>query len=309
MAKAPVTENRFRIHIETSVEEMGPLMERLTLMGFTNVGHELITDVVTFNKRKVFETTAEEFALVWIEDHPEFRHKEMVQHFADHGRNPNTAGYAVQKLAVKGEITSLGGGLYRKAMKALPAPVAQSPAPDRKPSRELILEGIGKRKRFKSIELTELFRSHGRAGSEMTSALYRMLEAGLIKRLAPGDYEVIPGVRLPKIGLKQSKQAPEPPRKTRPPNPIARYDVSNKDLILRHIVGKDEFTMSELVELFRKNNRPEKSISPQMTVMAQAKLVKSLGDGRYQVLVKGKKASATSQEQKSVTESTNQEGF
>src|SRR5882724_5600604 len=65
MAKTPVaTVERFRIHAETSMEQMGHVLAELTRMGLQNVGYELITDIVTFKNngpRQTFDSTGPDF--------------------------------------------------------------------------------------------------------------------------------------------------------------------------------------------------------------------------------------------------------
>src|SRR6267154_2860914 len=70
---------------------------------------------------------------------------------------------------------------------------------------------------------------------------------------------------------------------------VKHYDVSNRDLIWRHIKNRTRFKIADLAVLFRANKRPEKSISPQISIMAAAKLIKRVGDGEYLVLKKASK--------------------
>jgi hypothetical protein len=55
MAKTPpATVERFRIHAETSKEQMGDVLAELTKMGLLNIGYELVTDVLTFRTNPDF---------------------------------------------------------------------------------------------------------------------------------------------------------------------------------------------------------------------------------------------------------------
>lgn len=207
MAKQPITQDRFRIHAETSLEQMGSVLAELTRLGLTNVGYELITDVKAWG-RKAYDTTVVDAVAEWIKEHPTFHIGEMI---ADTGRARDAIYKAVKGMVGKKLLTKLGAGNYQSAD---------------------------------------------------------------VKAIAP------------------PKAAPVAEKKARPANTVAHYDISNKDLIWRHIKGRTRFKLAELRVLFRANNRPENSASPLMTKMAGEKLIKLVGPGEYLVLKKAIKARA-----------------
>ena len=68
--------------------------------------------------------------------------------------------------------------------------------------------------------------------------------------------------------------------------------MANKDLIASAIKGRKQFTVAELRELFTKEGRPEKSISPILSKMVQGREIKIVGPGQYIILAKGAKAAS-----------------
>ena len=64
------------------------------------------------------------------------------------------------------------------------------------------------------------------------------------------------------------------------------YDVPNHVLIRRAIKGRKHISLVELRELFTREKRAEKSISPILSRLVEEKLLKQVGGGSYDVLGK-----------------------
>jgi hypothetical protein len=212
MAKQPPEiRDRFRIYVETTMEQMGSVVATLTKMGVENIGHELITDVKAWG-RKEHDTTAAEAIAEYVQEHPTFHISELVAHFKQAGRSRGAVDAAVRNMVAKNLLTKLGDGNYQSAD---------------------------------------------------------------VKAIAP-----------PKAA------APVATKKARPANKVPHYDISNKDLIWRHIKNRVRFKLADLRVLFRANNRPDKSVSPLMTKMVGEKLIRLVGPGEYLVMKKVIKATA-----------------
>src|SRR5882672_8716363 len=101
MAKAPATEERFRIHAEASKDNMGHILAELTKLGLANIGYELVTDIVTFRKngpRKLHEVTGNDFARAFIKENASFAAIELVNHFKANDRTNVSAYKAIRYL-------------------------------------------------------------------------------------------------------------------------------------------------------------------------------------------------------------------
>ncbi|WFU42629.1 hypothetical protein QA640_09295 [Bradyrhizobium sp. CB82] len=212
MAKqaAPPTRDRYRIVCETDTDEdMGRVIGALTRMGFKNIGFELITDVVTFNRNAPTRPiTSEAFALAWLEANPTFALTDLVAHFKADNRTPSSAYYAVKKLADAGKVRKLDGGNYQRADVAAieaPPPKAAEPKHERT-HREEIERFIARRKTFTTAQLRELFREQGRNEVSVSPILDKMMNAKIIKRsgaAGSGEYEVVkrPAAKKPATKL------------------------------------------------------------------------------------------------------------
>lgn len=213
MAKQPITRDRFRIHAETSVEDMGPLLATLTRMGLENVGFELVTEEVRFGQNK--NGSSVEFTKPFLEDHPTFRPSDLVAFYSSNGRTKSAAYSAIMKLVAGGLVRRLGSRNYQRAD---------------------------------------------------------------VEALAPPDAAL---AKLPKLRAAGKGTGKGNSKK---------HEVSNRDLLLRHIRTRRKFKVSELGTLFRAHKRPPHSASSLLSKMVKERELKSLGDGVYERVVK-KKAS------------------
>ncbi|MCA1452812.1 hypothetical protein I6F35_06205 [Bradyrhizobium sp. BRP22] len=133
--------------------------------------------------------------------------------------------------------------------------------------------------RFTPAQLVAHFKDAGRTASSAYYALKKLMQANVVRK--NGDEYV----RVEALAPPEAKRTG---RGTTPP-----YAVANKDLIATAIRGRKQFTVRELREVFAKEGRPEKSISPILTQMIQRKEIKLVGKGHYVVLAKGAKPAAS----------------
>jgi hypothetical protein len=128
--------------------------------------------------------------------------------------------------------------------------------------------------RFTSRDLVAHFREAGREPGAAYYAAKKLTDGNVIAKNGDGYVRV--------------EALTAPPKKTKTKT-TARgqqkpYDVPNIVLITRAIRGRKHITLVELRELFAKEKRPEKSISPILTKLVGAKRLKALGEGKYDVL-------------------------
>jgi hypothetical protein len=140
---------------------------------------------------------------------------------------------------------------------------------------EFAAEFVKENPRFKSSELVGHFKAAGREPSGAYYAIKKLTESNIIRK--NGDEFV----RV------EALAAPEKPAKTRPANPVHRFEVKNKDLIAAAIKGRKQFTMADLRAVFASEGRNDKSISPILTGMLKATQIKVVSPGHYMVLAKG----------------------
>jgi hypothetical protein len=185
MAKQPATRDRFRIHAETSVEDVGYLLAQLTKMGLENLGFELITEQVTYTgNRPKNEVTGEQFAMEWIEQNPSFKANDLVKHFATDGRTQGAAYTALRILHQTGQITKLGGGMYQRGdVKALRVGGTMN-------NQEFLASLIKGKSTFTMQELSEAFKKDGRNPKSLSPIVSKMAKMHHAKNIGPGQYEV-----------------------------------------------------------------------------------------------------------------------
>lgn len=133
--------------------------------------------------------------------------------------------------------------------------------------------------RFKIGDLVTHFKDAGRAPSGAYDAAKRLLKARVVAK-SGDDYVRVEAVTGPKGST--AKPAKSARGQQRP------YDIPNIVLITRTIKGRKSFTLRMLRDLFVKEGRPEKSISPILSKLSGAKVIKQVGNGEYTVLAKPK---------------------
>lgn len=229
MAKQPIEiRDRFKITADVESTALGPLLAQLARIGLENIGYELITDVVRFNRngpRIAHETTGDEYAREWVADHPTFRAIDLVKHFADSGRSDGSAYTAIRNLVASDEIVKTSLGHYRRAdVKALAPPAVAAktkPAEPEKrtrgqvprydvPNLDLIMKFIKPRKRVTVQEAGAFLVKEGRNKKSASPIISQLATAGMLKQIEPGVYEVVKGASFgdsPKQKDRVRKQA------------------------------------------------------------------------------------------------------
>jgi len=145
--------------------------------------------------------------------------------------------------------------------------------------------------RFKSADMLAHFKAAGREPSSAYYAVKKLSDANVVRKSVGGEF-----VRV------EALPAPAKAATTRPANPVHRFEVLNKDVIANAIKGRKQFTMRELRDVFAKEGRNDKSISPILTGMVAAKRIKIVSPGHYLVLAKGAKPAAPPVKQKVAAE-------
>jgi hypothetical protein len=228
MAKE-ATRDRYRIHADTSLEEMGVVLAALTRMGLQNIGYELITDVRAFGHNKTHETSAEYEVTEYIKDHPTFTIADVVAHLKSQGRSAGAAYTAVRVMVQKKSLVKLSPGNYQRAdVKAIAAPKPAKTAPGNGHARTVfsitgkdsIWRQIRNRKKFTSQELTVLFRAQGRNPNSVSPLLTAMVVAKQIKQTGVGEYVVLKkAVTVKGAKTKKAKSGASVAKQTTSPNP------------------------------------------------------------------------------------------
>ena len=210
MAKQPETQDRFRLHFDTSREMMGVAIAELARMGINNVQYELITDVLAFQTRnapRVFETDALDVARTFIEQHHTFKARELTKLFEEEGRSQSNGFSVIKKLVELGELRKLGGGHYQStAVKALAAPEEATKPPQESEPKDstaatkkrysvsnidLVWNGIKRRSKASRQEMTQILVDSDRPKSSVNGLTAKLVERGKLKALGEGWYDVI----------------------------------------------------------------------------------------------------------------------
>ncbi|WP_375791151.1 hypothetical protein ACE102_07310 [Bradyrhizobium sp. vgs-9] len=138
-------------------------------------------------------------------------------------------------------------------------------------SEAFALAWVDQHPTFKLAEIVAHFKADNRTPSSCYYAVKKLVEAGKLKNLGQSNY-----ARADVKALEAPDAAPE-----------KHHDVTNKDLIWRHVRHRNKFKVADLTTLFREQDRNPKSISPQLQHLVTEKRIKALGDGEYAVLKSG----------------------
>jgi len=185
------------------MEQMGHILAELTKLGLSNIGYELITDIVTFKKngpRKVHDVTIDAFAREFIAENASFGAIELVNHFRANDRPANSAYGAIRNLVQEGFLKKLSAGNYQRAdVKALAPP--KKPTKDKALKRpankarryetkneDVILKRIKGRSKFTVKELRDLFLNQRRNPKSVGPIVALLAQAKVITALGSGTY-------------------------------------------------------------------------------------------------------------------------
>jgi len=182
---------------------MGHILAELTKLGLSNIGYELITDIVTFKKngpRKTAEpatTTAAEEIAEYIKEHPTFKIGDIVAFFKTMGRARGAAYEGVKALVKKKILVRLSPHNYQRAdVKALAPPAPKAIGKKRRgqvapygiSNKDLILKRIKGRAKFTTKELRDHFTNMRRNPVSISPIVDNLLKAKVITRIESGTY-------------------------------------------------------------------------------------------------------------------------
>lgn len=201
MVKAPVEQDRFRVLCNSvPVEQLGTVMAALAKIGVLDVHTELVTDVITFNRRQNHDTSAEVFLQEkWLPDHPTFKAKEVVTFFDLHGRTPGAAYTALRVLVEKKELKKLGEGQYARKDAFLPTstkkkeakPKAKKAVVHSKPNSQFALDFAMKNGgQLVRADLKKAMEKAGRNTTGISAMVRELLKHKRIERASEGIYSV-----------------------------------------------------------------------------------------------------------------------
>lgn len=123
---------------------------------------------------------------------------------------------------------------------------------------------------FMVKELHTLFKGLGRTPASASPLLHKMTEAGVLKRISKGVYQVDKG------RPKRNKS----PAAAKAHNLNAKhYDVSNRDLVLGYAQDHPTFTAADIIALFKGKGRPKASASATVSVLCGKGTIKKSSEG------------------------------
>ena len=128
---------------------------------------------------------------------------------------------------------------------------------------------------FKAIEAVRHFETHGLSKTAAYPALGALIEKGILKKLAPGNY-----------ARTDVKALPSPKTKTAAQRKAAgkRHDVSHADYILKNVRRKGSFSREDVKALLKKDRRTPTSAGPTITVLLKRVAIERMSEGLYKVL-------------------------
>lgn len=181
-------------------------------------------------------------------------------------------------------------GAKRPAPDAAPAPAR---ADDGISAKDFVAAYLADHPSFHISELVNAFKGRGWSGNNAYKIARDLAEAGILRKLDQSNYARadIKALAPPKAPAAAPKPAPKPgsaPKKSR--EGVAKYDVSNRDLMLLAVGKRKIVTIAEMRAHLAGEGRPQKSASPMLFKMTQDGLFKRTGtEGEYAVTDKGQK--------------------
>lgn len=144
-------------------------------------------------------------------------------------------------------------------------------------SQEFAMEWIADNPTFRMTELSKHFEISGRNKNTAHYAIKRLTDEGVTIKLGEGQYR--------RADVKEIAP-PKPAGSRSRPAPPGRYDVSNKTLLSEFLGQKKSFAISGVTAFFKERDRPPNSATSIVAKLAKEGFLKSIGEGRYEVLKK-----------------------
>ncbi|TAI63889.1 hypothetical protein CWO89_21895 [Bradyrhizobium sp. Leo170] len=129
---------------------------------------------------------------------------------------------------------------------------------------------------FKAIDAVRHFRADGRTNGACYTALRTMVEKGTLKKLSSGNY------------ARADVKALESPKPHKAASKTVKHERTGREEIERFIRNRKSFTVAQLRELFRQQERKGKSVSPIIVKLLGAKTIKRIGAGEYAAVTRKK---------------------
>lgn len=134
---------------------------------------------------------------------------------------------------------------------------------------------------FRAREAIAAFKEDGRTAGAGYTALRMLTENKVLKKLGEGQYSRADVKHL--AGPNKKAKAKPEAKAVATQN---KYAVNNFDYVVRLAKrGNGRFTSAKIKEHFAKDGRATSGVGPTITRLVKNKVVKSLGDGAYELIV------------------------
>jgi hypothetical protein len=200
MAKEPETVDHFRLTINRlTPQQLGVVIADLAKREIFDIRPELITDVVTFNRKTSHAVKAEDFLIDWMADHPEFRARDAIAHFREAGRTDGSGHTALRVLCEKKLLRKLGEGRYSaiavkhqpKGLKAARKAAAKQTRHEVDHRTFILRTASRNHSRFNTAWMKKQFTADGRKWAAVSPTIAALLKRKLIKRVAESEYVLL----------------------------------------------------------------------------------------------------------------------
>jgi hypothetical protein len=137
-------------------------------------------------------------------------------------------------------------------------------------AREFIQQHEG----FTTSELVDHFKKNERTPGSAYTSIRNLITQREIQRLSPGQYQRIEKLLALPAPSKANGKAKHRSKK-------ARYEITNRDVILKRIKGRARFTVKELQDHFTNTRRNPKSVSAVIDKLLRDKAITRIESGVY----------------------------
>lgn len=139
---------------------------------------------------------------------------------------------------------------------------------------------------FKRSEAVAHFAPLGRSQHSVSNAVHRLAKLKELISLGNGNYQRadIKAIAGPKAKVKNSE--PRFGKKTGKPlrDTSKRYDIPNRDFILRLLGKRKSMTLAQMIEAFEKDDRAPQSVSPVLDKLMSLHKVRRIAQGEYAIV-------------------------
>jgi hypothetical protein len=203
MRKQPETVDYFRLVINRlSQEQLGVVIADLARREIFDIKPELITDVVTYNKKQAHAVKAEDLLIDWMAEHPNFRAIEAVTHFRAAGRTDGSCYTAMRVLRERKLIRKVGEGQYSTVAAKSQPKKAKAAAKHRDVDNHTFILRAASRNhgRFNTAWMKKQFEADGRGSGSVSPTISALMKKKQIKRVSDSEYVLPQKAAKPKKG-------------------------------------------------------------------------------------------------------------